>query len=465
MFVGGSFGFAAVIRDQPVSSRSRQYNRLQIADSNPLFRDAKNSTVRCRGRSPGRRGSSHIDRIVSSVPPPEAEPVTSERPSVLSGQRVAFTGTLASMTHQAASEVVRDAGGEPTEHVSRSTTLLVIGEEGWPLESDGRISQKLQEAERLRQTGSGLRLASESEFLRIVGLVDEETTPRLYTPAMLSRLLKLSAGLVRRWERLGVLVPKRKVGRLPYFDFREVSRLRRITELLDEGITLPQLEQSLRGLAAIPDSAEIADQLELIAGSRTLVVRDSDGLMHVGSGQRILDFDPPDDAHPGAIPFVRPAPTRSAVDWYERACDLHEAGDLHAASEAFRKAILERPQQPEFHFQLAETLFRLGEADRALERYLCATDWDSDYVEAWGQIGVIHLDRREPHEAREALERAVDLSQEFADGHFHLGEAMHDLGDRAAARRHLRRYLTLEDRGPWADLARQKLALLEQPPS
>ena len=389
-------------------------------------------------------------------------------PAVLSGQRVALTGTLASMTHREAFNLIREHDGVATEHVSRGTTLLVIGEEGWPLEADGRISVKLQEAESLRNDGGGPRLASESEFLRMIGLGGDEAEPRLYTPAMLSRLLGVSPNAIRRWERLGVLVPVRKVGRLPYFTFREVTRLRRLVELIEAGVPTAKLEESLRWLAEFTGDDGIAtEQLELLRESRLLVTRDDDGPVQVGSGQRLFEFesDPGDmpDASDGevhALPFVRPPEERSAIDWYELACDHYEAGSLSEAEAAFRQAIRRRPEQPEFHFHLAETLYRLGEADRALERYLTATDWDPDYIEAWGQIGVLHLDRREPGEARSALEHAVDLSDEFADGYFHLGEAMIELGDRSAARRHLRRYLAIERDGPWADIARQKLDLL-----
>ena len=53
--------------------------------------------------------------------------------SCLRGDRVSFTGTLASMTHRQAHELVAQHGGEATAHVSKQTTMLVVGEEGWPL--------------------------------------------------------------------------------------------------------------------------------------------------------------------------------------------------------------------------------------------------------------------------------------------------------------------------------------------
>ncbi len=72
----------------------------------------------------------------------------------LEGQVIAFTGTLASMTHEQAAELARGHGGEPQEHVSRAaTTILVVGDEGWPLEDNGQPSVKFEQAERLRTEG------------------------------------------------------------------------------------------------------------------------------------------------------------------------------------------------------------------------------------------------------------------------------------------------------------------------
>ena len=50
---------------------------------------------------------------------------------VLQGERVAFTGTLASMTHRQAMDLVEHHGGTSTQNVGQMTSILVVGEEGW----------------------------------------------------------------------------------------------------------------------------------------------------------------------------------------------------------------------------------------------------------------------------------------------------------------------------------------------
>ncbi|MFO1093740.1 MAG: hypothetical protein U0992_10580 [Planctomycetaceae bacterium] len=160
-----------------------------------------------------------------------SEPMLASSPA-LAGERVAFTGTLASMTHAQAAELVERHGGMATEHVSRQTTMLVIGEEGWPLDDDGHISVKLQLAQRWRDAGAELRVVNESDWLLLLGLTERrDEIRRLHTPAMLSQLLDVSVHVIRGWERAGLIRPVKRVYRLPYFDFQEVTSARRLSQL------------------------------------------------------------------------------------------------------------------------------------------------------------------------------------------------------------------------------------------
>lgn len=119
----------------------------------------------------------------------------------LKGERVTFTGTLASMTHRQAHDLVEEYGGQATHSVSRQTTMLVIGEEGWPLEENGQISQKLGLAEDLQAAGQ-LRILHESNWLYLMGIqYNRDEIRRLYTPAMLQQLLDIPTHTIRAWER------------------------------------------------------------------------------------------------------------------------------------------------------------------------------------------------------------------------------------------------------------------------
>jgi DNA ligase (NAD+) len=87
---------------------------------------------------------------------PDAEPRRAHADGALAGETVVITGTLATMTRDAARDAARDAGATVTDSVSRKTTLLVVGAEA---------GSKLRKAEEL-----GVPVVDEDEFRRRLGV-------------------------------------------------------------------------------------------------------------------------------------------------------------------------------------------------------------------------------------------------------------------------------------------------------
>ena len=405
------------------------------------------------------------------------EPARTSSPTPLAGspclqaERVAFTGTLASMTHREAMDMVADHGGTSTQHVHRQTTMLVVGEEGWPLDANGQPSVKWQDANELARQGLPLRTITESEWLHLLGL-DEARTEihKAYTPAMLSNLLGVSVHLIRRWDRAGLITPLRRVHRLPYFSFQDVASARRLSELLAQGVPRKEIEKSLGQLAPLFRKGDRPiDQLEMLAHDSRIVFRDERGLIEPASGQRLLGFD--DDRQPATehandardrLPMTAWTPRRPHEywgfrDWFDQGRELLEQDAAEESIEAFRMCLMERPDEAEAHFHLAEALFRCGRPRAALERYHAAVEHDQDYIEAWTQLGCLHAELGEPESALEAFEVALEVHPDFPDAHWHKGEILHGLGRTDEAIPHWERYLTFDIRGPWAETARQRI--------
>lgn len=374
------------------------------------------------------------------------------------------------MTHTDAAKLTHDHGGAATEHVSRQTTMLVIGEEGWPLEDNGQPSVKLQQALHWREAGCEIQILTESRWLSLLGLNDHrEEVHRLYTPAMLSSILGISVRVIRGWARAGLIRPVREVYRLPYFDFREVSSARRLSELLESGVPRKELEDSLRRLPSVQRGDERPlEQLQILAHRLGVVVRDAHGLLVPSTRQRLLDFDRDNDQQEAATEVVVEPPhsirllpeqrqTPSMRDWLVDGCRLSDAGQVKEALEAFRLAAMSSPDCADVHFQIGECLYQLNRPEAAIERYYAAVEHDHDFLESWTQIGCIHRELDELDSARMAFLVALDIFPEYPDAHYHLAETLHEQGETAAAREHWERYLTHDSRGPWADLARQRL--------
>jgi tetratricopeptide (TPR) repeat protein len=399
-----------------------------------------------------------------------APPLESSAP--LSGERVTFTGVLASMTHAEAGSLVEQHGGEASDHVSRQLTLLIIGEEGWPLEDDGRVSLKLRQVMEWQLKGEPVRVVNESDFLRMVGLAEHsEEVRRLHTPAMLSQLLDVPVHVIRGWERAGLIRSVRRVHRLPYFDFQEVASARRLSELLVAGVPREEIERSLQAIPGVASGERRPfEQLDILARDHKVLIRDRHGIRDP-RGQRLLDFDndaaepvhdetDESESHPVSISFLearQQALEMERRDWFVEGCRHADGGELPAAIEAFRMALMLEPHNPEVHFHLGDTLYRLGRTQAALERYYTAVELDHDYLEAWTQIGCLHRELGEHGSAVDALSVALDIHDDYPDAHFHLAESLAETGRFAEAVPHWQAYLEHDRRGPWADLARQRL--------
>ena len=395
---------------------------------------------------------------------------------VLHGERVAFTGTLASMTHRQAMELVDQQGGQSTQHVGQQTSILVVGEEGWPLDQDGQPSVKLEQARQLHEKGEPIRIVSESEWLKLLGMEPaERKTQQLYTPAMLCQLLSVSVHDIRRWERAGLIKAVKKVYRLPYFDFEEVASARRLCELAASGVRAEQIASSLQRLhSLLPNVERPLAQLEVLArGTSGLVFRDNSGLIET-TGQRLFDFDPPlsdvDSSDvPSTIP-IRPAlspnlldrQSWSAEEWFQEGCRMAETNALDSAIEAFRLATINDPLNPAYHFHIADVLYRQNKPHGAIERYHIAVELDHDFLEAWTQLGCVLNEVNDLEGAKATFQIALDLHPDYPEVHFHVAGVLEQLGKADEAAIHWRRYLDFDQRGPWADIAREHLQVKNQ---
>ncbi|MBL4885824.1 MAG: tetratricopeptide repeat protein, partial [Planctomycetaceae bacterium] len=379
------------------------------------------------------------------------------------------------MTHEQAGVVIEQHSGDYTHHVSRNTTLLVIGEEGWPLEEDGKPSLKLQHAEELIQYGHEIRIVSESDWLSMMGLfTDDPEIKRLYTPAMLSQLLKLPVHLIRGWERAGLIRAEKKVCRLPYFNYHEVTSARRLSDLLSCGATQEELTQSMQMLNKfLPDPGRILEQLEILSDQHHLVIRDQHGVYEPLTRQRLFSFaqtegepscniseeDFPEDDQEAHLlrfdlPTTKPA---TATDWMVEGCRRTEVSDTDSAIRCFRQALRVRSDDAEAHFYLADALYRIGKPDAALERYLAAIENDPEYLEAWIQIGCLYTEITKWTESLLAFDEALHIFPDFPEAHLQKAETLRLMNRIDDAVVHWKLYLKHDERGPWSELAHQRL--------
>ncbi len=226
--------------------------------------------------------------MVTTLKLVHADEIDRDLDPMLDGARVALTGRFSTMTQREVAELVEQFGGEHVSSPGRNTKFLVVGSAGPPLGNDGQPSQALQRARQLRADGYQIEIINEEDFLeRELDLVgDHDQIRQRYTIAQLSRILNVSRDTIRLWIRVGLIEPVETVHRLKFFDFNQVSSAKVLCDLLQEGLPLAKIRESLERVRDwMPGMDSPLTQLSMLEDNGRILVRLTDGRLAETSGQ------------------------------------------------------------------------------------------------------------------------------------------------------------------------------------
>lgn len=268
-----------------------------------------------------------------------------------------------------------------------------------------------------------------------------------YSTREVATLLGLSQAQIRSCARAGFVVPREGSRGELLFSFQDLVLLRTAKALLAARIPRRRIRLALEKLHAQLPQGQPLTAVRISAQGHHVVARDGGEAWHPESGQTLLDFDVADLAREAAaLEPRRLAP--QAADLYERGVAL-EAGDPAAAATAYRQALAIDPGLADAHLNLGRLLHEGGDPASAESHYRLALAADPGDALAAYNLGVALQDQRQPRAAADAYEQAISLDPTLADAHFNLSGIYEELGEKAAAFRHLRTYRSLTtDSGP-----------------
>jgi tetratricopeptide (TPR) repeat protein len=266
----------------------------------------------------------------------------------------------------------------------------------------------------------------------------------------LTRLLDVRRDRIRFWIRAGLIQPVETVHRLAYFDFQQVAGLKKLSELIQAGVTTRRLRQSLSQLKRwIPDLETPLHQLRLLEQDRQLVVCLPSGQRAEPSGQLLLDFSEPVDAPTALLPSqspAAPAEAATADELFERGVALEDAGLFDEAAATYRQLMAQTGPAPESCFNLGNVLHYSGHREEAAAQYRLALELDVDYVEAWNNLGTVLAETGQTKEAMNCFHQALVLAPDYADAHYNAAQTLTEAGRDQEAAVHRMMYLKLAGR-------------------
>jgi tetratricopeptide (TPR) repeat protein len=267
-----------------------------------------------------------------------------------------------------------------------------------------------------------------------------------YSTREVATLLGLSQAQIRSCARAGFVAPQVGPRGELLFSFQDLVLLRTAKALLAARIPQRRIRIALENLHAQLPQGQPLTAVRISAQGHHVVARDGGESWHPESGQTLLDFEVSDLAREAAaLEPRRPAP-QSPAEWYEQGVEL-EADDPAAAMAAYRRALAIAPDLADAHLNLGRLLHEGGDPAQAESHYRRALAIDPGDALAAYNLGVALQDRQQPREAADAYEQAIALDPTLADAHFNLSGIYEQLGEKAAAFRHLRTYRSLTGNG------------------
>lgn len=285
----------------------------------------------------------------------------------------------------------------------------------------------------------------------------------LYGIAEVSRVVGVSQGRLRYWDRTGFARPTGLDGKRRLYTFQDLIGLRTAKGLLDHGVPLQRVRASIDALAAsLPRVTRPLAELRVVADGNTVVVRGDDAAYEPQSGQLVLDFDVgqlrDDVVRALSLDGATPAVRKAAYDHYLEGCRLDEEESTFAEAEAaYRRAIELDPSLSNAITNLGNLRFRQGHTTEAEQLYQRALDMDGGQPEAFYNLGFLCFERGDVTAAVGYFEKAVAQDPGFSDAHFNLAMALTEVGRGSLAKPHWENYLRLDPDGAWSEIARRHL--------
>lgn len=212
------------------------------------------------------------------------------------GRRVAVLGVPAEGPRKALIELLRGQGAVVQRRANSRTELIVLAGNQHGSDRE-QVAGQLEPRAAAALRAGRIDVMDEAEARRrAADHCDPAEVQRLYTPAMLARMVGAEAWTIRRWARRGWIRPVRQVRHVYYFDRDAAQAAQRLAALSAEGLSPQALKRQMDLLRRrFPEAGDPLHGPNWSVVGRWVVYQGPAGPLQA-DGQRLFGFAPLADA-------------------------------------------------------------------------------------------------------------------------------------------------------------------------
>jgi tetratricopeptide (TPR) repeat protein len=285
-----------------------------------------------------------------------------------------------------------------------------------------------------------------------------------YSREEVRRLLGISKRQLRSWE------DQKLISSSGSFTFSDILVLRTLLGLRNSKVPSAQIRKAIEAVKEkLGELHNPLTEVRIYSQGKKIQVQFAGQTMEPISGQLLLNFDeaeikkllsfPGQGEQPAGL---TPQARREAEHWFERGLELEQTGaPMEEIIEAYRKACDMDPGSAGALVNLGTVHFNAREWHEAERNYRKALEVDPHYALAHFNLGNLYDERGDRPEALNHYLAALRLHPDYADAHYNVALLYQSIGQPLKAVRHWRLYLKLDPNSSWAAIARRELAKLK----
>lgn len=284
-----------------------------------------------------------------------------------------------------------------------------------------------------------------------------------YSRDEVRRLLGISERQLRAWQNHSLISSGAS------FNFSDIVVLRTLLGLRDSKVPPAEIRKAIQAIRQKLGQLENPlTEVKIYSQGKKIQVQFAGQRMEPISGQLLLDFDEAEIkkllSFPGQASQTPGSPQarREAEHWFEQGLELEQTGaPTEDIIEAYRKACDMDPRSAGALVNLGTVHFNARDWHEAERNYRKAVEVDPNYALAHFNLGNLYDERGERAQALEHYLTALKIHPQYADAHYNVALLYQSIGQPLKAVRHWKLYLKLDPNSSWAAIARRELSKLK----